>query len=384
MRLPAGLLTASFAVFACGEGATPAGAGGSGSATTTSAGAGAQGGDPSTGPTGAGGAIAAGGAGGAPEAAEVHLIGRFDASGAAPRATWSGSTALARFTGSEIAARLDGASDLWFEIVIDGSSVGRFVTTGGEQLYPLASGLSAGEHVVEIVRRNEGFFGAFSFLGFEPTGGALVASPSPHEHRIEFIGDSLTCGYGIEGSSATCNFSGSTESAYATYAMIASRDLGAAAHLVCYSGKGVHQNYGGDLVEPMPALYPRTLTGDANLAWDPADFAAEAVVVNLGTNDFSAALDDAAFVADYVTLLETVRSRHPAAYLLAITWAHWGAGNEALVADALATFNDENAGTLRFSIDPADGLGCDYHTNLVTNAKLGTLLTSTLQERLGW
>lgn len=279
--------------------------------------------------------------------------------------------------------RLRAAAGIWFEIVVDGASVGRFETTGGETLHTLATNLSPGEHTVEIVRRNEGFFGSFAFLGFEPTE-AVVPSVFPFERRIEFIGDSLTCGYGIEGPNATCDFSGPTESAYSTYAWQASRELDAAAHLICYSGKGVHQNYGGNLTEPMPVLYPRTFTGSADPAWDPSAFAADVVVINLGTNDFSANLDDAAFVADYVELLTTARTRHPSAYLLGVTWAHWGSGNEALVHDALAAFADTNTGTLQFSIDQADGLGCDYHTNVVTNTKLGTLLADTLRDRLGW
>ncbi|NUO49376.1 MAG: SGNH/GDSL hydrolase family protein [Polyangiaceae bacterium] len=316
--------------------------------------------------------------------ADLHLIGRYDQSNGNAVATWSGSSALARFTGSSVSARLSGGDGIWFEIVLDGTSVGRFETSGGEQVYELATGVGAGEHTIEIVRRNEGFFGPFAFIGFEVGGGAIVPSMWPYAHRIEFIGDSLTCGYGIEGPNESCNFSADTESAFSTYAMNAARDLNAAAHLVCYSGKGVHQNYGGDLNEPMPVLYPRTFTDNADPPWNPSDFPADAVVINLGTNDFSAALDDGAFVADYVALLGTVRQRHPSAYILGVTWAHWGGGNEALVTDALAQFGDANSGTLQFSIDPNDGLGCDYHTNVVTNGKLGVLLKDTLQERLGW
>ncbi len=286
-------------------------------------------------------------------------------------------------TGPDASVRLTGSAGIWFEIVIDGVSTGRFETSGGEVLYPLAAGLPGGEHTVEIVRRNEGYFGPFVFLGFEPAS-AIVPSAYPYQHRIELIGDSLTCGYGIEGPNELCDFSADTESAYTTYALVAARELDAAAHLICYSGKGVHQNYGGDLNEPMPELYPRLFTGSDTPEWDPADFPAEVVVVNLGTNDFSAPIDDGAFVADYVALLEVARARHPAAYLLGITWAHWGASNEALVEDAFAALGDANSGTLRFSIDPSDGLGCDYHTNTVTNQKLGALLSQTLQDRLGW
>jgi hypothetical protein len=362
----------------CGDDA----AGGSGGvgASSSEGGAGAgspvggAGGGPSTGGGGAGG-------GGAPAEAAFHLVGRYDAR--TSTASWSGSSVIATVNGPDVSVRLASVAGIWFEIVIDGVSTGRFVTTGGDGLYPLATGLSGGAHTVEIVRRNEGYFGTFSFVGFEPAS-AIVPSVYPYEHRIELIGDSLTCGYGIEGPDEFCNFSAATESAYGTYALVAARELDAAAHLICYSGKGVHQNYGGDTQEPMPELYPRTFTGEQAVLWDPADFPAEVVVVNLGTNDFSAPLDDAAFVADYVALLETARQRHPSAYLLGITWAHWGAANEALVEDAVAMFADANSGTLGFSIDPADGLGCDYHTNTVTNQKLGVLLSETLRDRLGW
>jgi hypothetical protein len=363
------------ALLACGDdGSSSGGQGGSGGAVGDGAGGASV-------PQGGGGARASGGggAGGEVPVADVHLVGRY----LDREASWSGSSALATMTGPSASVRLAGAGGLWFEVVIDGAPVGRFETSGGEQVYELATDLAAGEHSVEIVRRNEAFFGSFTFLGFEPQE-EIVPSPYPYQHRIEFIGDSLTCGYGIEGDSAQCNFSATTESAYSTYALEAARKVDAAAHLVCFSGKGVHQNYGGDTNEPMPELYPRTFVGSETPAWDPSAFPADVVVINLGTNDFSAALDDAAFVADYVTLLETVRARHPSAYLLGVTWAHWGATNEGLVEQALATFADPSSGTLQFSIDPADGLGCDYHTNVVTNAKLGDLLAETLVERLGW
>jgi hypothetical protein len=363
-----------------GAGGTSA-SGGAGAGGSEASGAGGAGASMGMG-TGAGGGLGTGGGGGGVPVADVHLVGRFDTSDGVV-ASWSGSSALTTMKGPTASVRLAGGDGIWFEIVVDGASVGRFETTGGEQLYPLASNLGDGEHTIEIVRRNEAFFGTFELLGFEPAE-AIVPSPYPYAHSIEFIGDSLTCGYGIEGSSANCNFSGATESAYSAYALVAARELGAAAHVVCYSGKGVHQNYGGNLDEPMPVLYPRTFVGSATPEWDAARFPAEVVVVNLGTNDFSAALDSAAFVADYVELLGTVRERHPGAYLLAVTWAHWGASKEALVTQAVSMFGDTNSGTLRFAIDPNDGLGCDYHTNVVTNAKLGVLLADTLRERLGW
>ncbi|MEZ4307028.1 MAG: hypothetical protein R3F14_03135 [Polyangiaceae bacterium] len=64
-----------------------------------------------------------------------------------------------------------------------------------------------------------------------------------------------------------------------------------------------------------------------------------------------------------------------------MTWAHWGA-SKGWVQTAMSQTGDPNLRHIGFSIDPADGYGCDYHTNLVTNAKLGDVLTKALRDEL--
>lgn len=107
-------------------------------------------------------------------------------------------------------------------------------------------------------------------------------------------------------------------------------------------------------------------------------------MVNLGTNDFSAAVAEQDFVGAYVALLGDVRSRYPDAMIFCVTWAHWGASKEGWVKAAMTAAGDPDLRHVGFSIDPADGYGCDFHTNLVTNAKLGEILTTALTEELGW
>src|SRR6476620_9643968 len=86
---------------------------------------------------------------------------------------------------------------------------------------------------------------------------------------MEFIGDSITCGYGIEGGNATCPFEVKlrdattdtgeplkkkngdplvitmpvTERQYLSYTAAAARALDADAVTICWSGKGVYKNY---------------------------------------------------------------------------------------------------------------------------------------------
>ena len=361
---------------ACGDDA--GGAGGSGGSTSTSPGTAGAGG----GGTGVGGA---GGADVEPAMALVHRVGRFDDSDPErPASSWSGTSFRTRIDGEELSVRLDGAAGVFFQIVVDGAPAGRFETGGGEASYPLVAGLGAGQHDVEIYRRNEGFFGDVRFLGFEPGGaGELVLSPSPYAYQLEFIGDSITCGYGVEGPDENCNFSGDTESAYVSYAAIAARALGASAHLIAYSGKGVHQNYGGDMTEPMPELYGRTLTQDPNLAWDFAAYVPDAVIVNLGTNDFSAPIQGADFVADYVALLGEIRGNYPNAAIFCVSWTGWGADNQAHVATAVQTFGDPGVHEVEFTIDAQDGWGCDYHPSVVTHQKLGAQLAEQITTTLG-
>lgn len=314
-----------------------------------------------------------------------HLVGRFDDSDPSrPKASWSGTTFRTRVSGASLSVSLGGVADVIFEIEIDGQPAGTFTTWGGDQKYDVASGLPAGEHNVVLVRRNEGFFGAVEFLGFEPGAGAsLVETPWPHAHRIELIGDSLTAGYGIEGDDP-CTFSGETESFYGTYGAVAARRLNAAVHGIAFSGRGVYQNYGGWTSEPMPALWRRTLADDPSTEWDFSKYAPDVVVVNLGTNDFSAPIAESDFVGAYADLLAAVRTVHPGAAIFCVTWESWGPTHEAWVKKAMTMTGGAKLRHLRFSVDPADGFGCDGHTNLTMNAKLGAVLTQALQDELGW
>jgi lysophospholipase L1-like esterase len=348
-----------------GSGAS-AGAGGTGgSGTTTSAGG--QGGDDRP-------------------LALVHEVGRFDRSDPnGPRFTWSGSAFRTRVQDAHLEVELDGPAGVFFQVVVDDSPTAVFETGGGVQTYTVADGLDAGPHDVEIYRRNEGFFGTVQLRGITAgSAGTLIETPRPWQRRIEFIGDSYTCGYGVEGPDATCAFSGDTESAYATYAAIAARQLEAEAHLIAYSGKGVFQNYGGDTNEPMPTLYGRTLTGDSNDTWDFTSWIADAVVLNLGTNDFSATVTEDQFVPAYVALLAQIRSHYPSAPIFCVSWAGWGSEHESWVQTAMTQSGDTNLSHLGFSIETSEGWGCDYHPSAATHLRVGQQLAQALRDELGW
>lgn len=366
-----------------GQGAGGSGAGGSGTIASGGGSPTASASTTSSEATTSGSAATSGSGGEAPVEQLVHVVGRTEQPVPDQHTfSWSATSIRTRVEGPSLSVSLDGAGGVWFQIVVDGVPSGTFETSQGPNTYDLATGLAAGAHEIEIVRRNEGFFGNVTFVGLTAAGGTLAPSPV-RSRRLEFIGDSLTAGYGIEGADP-CDFSGDTESAYDAYAAVSARALDADAHVIAYSGKGVIQNYGGNLEEPMPELWRRTLTNDAGSPWDFTAWTPDAVVVNLGTNDFSASLDDGAFIAGYATFLGEIRAVYPNAPIVAVTWAHWGASREALVEEAVLATGDASVVTTRFAIGGGEGLGCDGHTNEITNARFGAELATTLGALLGW
>jgi lysophospholipase L1-like esterase len=344
----------------------------------------------------AGGATSAGAAG-APAidaTPAVRFVGRFDTTDpAGPRFAWSGSGMLARFSGASVGIRLAGAQQ--YTVLIDGALQPKLTSTGN--LDPLASDLAPGEHTVEVYRRTEANQGEAQFLGFDFGAGQLLAPPPAPERRIEIIGDSISCGYGVEGADMTCPFSPDTENHSLTYGAIAARNVGADLVTVAWSGKGVVCNYGDDATactDPMPTYYDRILPARADSAWSFANYQPQAVVINLGTNDFSTAVDPttADFEAAYVALLEHVRSEYADATILCtigpllsgtdLTTVRTSIDN---AVQARAAQGDTKVKTFELEpTDPANGYGCDYHPSSRTHEIMADALTAELRADLGW
>lgn len=118
------------------------------------------------------------------------------------------------------------------------------------------------------------------------------------------------------------------------------------------------------------------------------------MVINLGTNDFSTAVDptEPEFTGAYVELLERVRTAYPDALILCTVGPLLnGADLTTARAEITAAVEQRvSAGDTRvqsFELAPQDandGLGCDYHPSLITHEKMADVLTSKLETELGW
>ncbi len=324
--------------------------------------------------------------------APFHIIGRFDARDAAgPRLGWPGTEIRARFSGATLKVELADTGVSHYDVSVDGAPPTTLLVTGPRRPYVVAMGLAPGVHELVLTKRTETLTGVTQLFGFD---GTLVPSPVPSGRRIELIGDSITCGYGVLGGDGSCPFSPETEAEPMAWGARAAKQLGALRMVTAFSGLGVLRNFDGDTTETMPQRYHRALANDPDSVWDHQAFDPHVVVVALGTNDFAGGKGDPGpgFEAAYTELLATVREAHPNARIVTATSPMLSAANHtklrAYVVAAIAA--RAAAGDPKITLvdvdeqRESDGYGCGYHPSASTQQKMAARVVAHVEALMGW
>lgn len=248
----------------------------------------------------------------------LRYIGRFDTRDpTAMRFAWSTSQIQWCFTGTSCVAHLEETPNLeslsnYFAVRLDDRSPTAFKLDPSQTRYILAQDLELGEHTLTLIKRTEAFFPVVTFRGLEldPEQQLLPIQNIP-PYRLEFIGDSITCGYGNEAVNGEEEFSDATENADQSYAAIAARHLNADVVTLCRSGFGLTRNYDQSTQPTMTHRWEQVLWTDP-LRWRFQTQIPDAVIINLGTNDFAHEPPQAdVFVSAYVQLVQKVRAHYP-------------------------------------------------------------------------
>ena len=206
----------------------------------------------------------------------------------------------------------------------------RFAPQPGCRRYAVFAASSRQKAVLRVVKLSESGYGSIGIHAIVTDTG-IVRPTAYRRRRIEFIGDSITCGYGV-GQKNGEPFCTGGEDCLAAYAALAAERLGADYQIVAQSGIGVYSSYTeAGAAEPnraelMPVLYEHTdlstekLRGFSPIKWDFRRFRPQLIVVNLGTNDASyvggLAVRRQAFAAAYSAFLERVLRASPDAFVL--------------------------------------------------------------------
>ncbi len=178
---------------------------------------------------------------------------------------------------------------------------------------------------VRIIKLSEGMYSAAAVDEISVFSKRDIVPTDKKELSIEFIGDSMTCGYGIDAGESG-SFSTATENFTKTYAYLTAERLDADCSAVCYSGYGVYSGFTGNGRRNAEALVPlhyeKSLHYTEDYLWDFGAADNDIVVINLGTNDASFCLGNSfrklSFAQAYTDFLGVVREKNPDAYILCV------------------------------------------------------------------
>ncbi|MGW2652838.1 SGNH/GDSL hydrolase family protein [Streptomyces sp. NPDC001478] len=305
---------------------------------------------------------------------QVHTAGRVKAGGETVQFSWPGVYFEGRFRGTGVGVVLDcAAAD--YDVQIDGTTVATLITPGDTTHW--IDGLRDGEHTVRVVKRNETPGDISTFGGFVAApGGAVLSKPPPRDRQIEFIGDSLTVGYGNVSGTRVCDPEQlkRTTNTDVSHGALAARRLDADYQINGLSGLGMVRNVAGicpDLT--YRTHYDRALLSVEGDVWrNPGSWRPQIVVVNLGSNDFTDLTPDepwtpdslaAAYRAAYGEFLGTLRTRYgPGTALVAVGFDR-NAEHVRQVVDACNDAGDSGVHYWFLDTSGLDFLGCDGHAS---------------------
>lgn len=336
-----------------------------------------------------------------PAATSARFFGRTYRQGERVCFNWSGTGFSFSFTGTEAAARLSGGDRIprpeeraYIGVFVDGCPIcsARFALDEPERVYTLVQGLPHGVHTVRVVKQTEIYYGTATVSAILADG--PVEPDAAREKRIEFLGDSITCGYGNLCSRESSEFLTGEENFSLTYAALTCDRLHADPYCVAASGNGIFHDYGCNTVNLIPQLYPctdRIHQGEEHWDFENDDIAA--VVIKLGQNDgqycSGADLPEAqrtaavlgarrqafqAAAVEFLAAVRTVRQSCPIVYLVE---------EDMLLKDEILAAIDTVGGITPLLIQPKrpfEGVGANGHWSTATHARVSLLLSHQLTE----
>lgn len=331
--------------------------------------------------------------------ARIQYVGRVNFTNPeAPLFTYPGVQIIAGFEGTSIRMKAKPKSAFYMAQIDEQEPFKVDYFTPEDTVVVLAEGLPEGKHTIKLMHITEGYELKPEFYGFilDPDKD-LTDAPALPTRKIEFIGNSITCGYGVEATEETDHFKYETENHYLSFASLTARALDAQYLVVARSGIGIFRNYNGPYEGTpeiaMPALYDYTNFNDTTEIWDYSRFTPDLVCINLGTNDTSAGRYSKTKLRDaYAFFLQTLRKRYPQAKIVMLSGCMLSGQRMKDVEDAqnnvVAEINKKgDKQVYRFTFPAQNGslgYGADYHPSVQQQEKMASELTPFLKEMMGW
>lgn len=286
-------------------------------------------------------------------------------------------------------------------VYVDGERTVDMMLDEPEKVVFVFESAVAETHVVRVIKLSESAMSTCGISAIKTDG--EIAPTAPKDKFIEFIGDSITCGYGVDDEDRDHHFTTGTEDVTKAYAYKTAEALNVDYSMVSFSGYGIVSGYTGmgekvehqlvpDYYEKFGFSYGAYLVNyvPQNVAWDFTKRQPDLIVINLGTNDNSYVLGKGdrreEYISGYVRFLKTVRKCNPQTTILC-TLGIMGTDLCRAVEEAVARYRretgDEKVCSMRFAEQlQEDGLAADWHPTEATHTKAAKKLTDEIKNVL--
>jgi Carbohydrate esterase 2 N-terminal/GDSL-like Lipase/Acylhydrolase family len=252
----------------------------------------------------------------------IQYMGRIDFSNPKSPRFWApGVSIRAKFKGPScrIIVRdevLYGNSHNYIEIVTDKGQPYRIQTLHMQDTIVVRGDPARGEHAITVCKDTESGIGYLEFVGFICE--KLLPLPPPPSRKIEYIGNSVTCGSGIDIGEIACGKGKwyDQHNAWMSYGPLTARALNAQWHLSAVSGIGLIHSC-CEMGITMPQVFDKMNQRADTIAWDFTRYQPDVLTICLGQNDST--LDSTAFCNAYIGFIARVRNAYPNAQIVCLS-----------------------------------------------------------------
>lgn len=296
-----------------------------------------------------------------------------------------------RFKGSSCEIEVNdemlyGTSHNFITVVVDNGAPRRIKLKGKTNKLSIASNLPDKEHSFLLCKSTESGIGYIEFVGVRCQ--TLLPPPLSQKRKIEFIGNSITCGMGAD-LSVPCGSTGAwydQHNAYMSYGPLTSRSLNAEWVLSAVSGIGLIHSC-CDMEIKMPQVFDKLNMRENTGQWDFSRYQPDVVTVCLGQND--GIQDSSAFCNAYVAFVTKLRTHYPDATIICLTspmanpdlLAFMKTSLKAVVKE-MKMMGDDNVFSYAFS--KRFYIGCGEHPNLSEHRDIANELTKVIKRIKRW
>ena len=236
----------------------------------------------------------------------IRFFGRWDFSSSTQFISyWGGAYIKVKFTGTKVKIKVGNTSNFYAKID-NGDWTSYLAANGTINLTPTA--LTSGTHVLSVAQGKDYDY-VFNFQGLILDPGASIKTPSVGTDLIEYIGDSITCGF-------TDN-----QANVSDYAWVCSESLGAEHTQIAFPGIALVNGYGVNTNKTgMDVQYFKLQSLGYTISpdWNSNNYTPKIVIINLGQNDQGTSVPDKVFQADYITFLSNIRAKFANAEIFAL------------------------------------------------------------------